>query len=455
VSVGAAGAAATVLALHALRRRRPEAAERFLLWKLLAGMALAIGSLWLLRNAAVVGGLFGAGCTAALDSILEFARGEPDKWRQRRNNRTLNATRAGRHNPHLAEVLSHFYPGFERPWADTSYPVAVFRAPPRQVAALESILGSLQTQALKSNPTLAKAGEEYVGFLRTLGGPLRDDPTYVLKSIKVAENVTLDCAMGTYFDALRSCDVLEWELLTVLGKAKEHSGLDSLLRKLKLRNYVHSLTNQPVTEPTGRSAAIAISTVVLFRRENEYAVLLQRRAKEGGVAVHRELWHVVPSFMFQPVVGATIQEYSVTHNIYREYLEELFDVPEVRRSPSVIAYDYFYNNPNLGFLRGLLKAGDAQLLLSGVAISLLNLRPEICALLHIDSPEWYDAHKAGGQGLSRIALNEEWQSANLSVQPLTSIKRGFPSPDEMVPTGAAALFLAVQTAAELGLGKRI
>jgi hypothetical protein len=179
-------------------------------------------------------------------------------------------------------------------------------------------------------------------------------------------------------------------------------------------------------------------------------VILQHRSSKG-VAVHRDLWHVAPSFMFQAVVRETVKEYSVIHNIFREYLEELFKVKEATAPPSVISHDYFYGNPNLKYLRSLLANGDAQLLLTGVTVNLLNLRPEICTLLYVESPEWYRKHSTGLDGLDRLELSDEFEASGLSAQPVSSIRRGYPPPAETVPSGAAALFLALETALELGL----
>ena len=40
-------------------------------------------------------------------------------------------------------------------------------------------------------------------------------------------------------------------------------------------------------------------------------------------------------------------------------------------------------------LNDMLGAGDAAPLYTGVAVNLLALRPEVCAVLIIDDPRWY------------------------------------------------------------------
>ncbi len=383
------------------------------------------------------------------DVFLDLAK----KWRQRHAEGKFRHAKLGRQSPLLADVLSELYPTFERPWADRRYPVILFRVPESQITKPESILGSLADEVVVPDRSLRQAGDEYLDDLRTVGHSLiTNNGTYVLKAMNANEIVNLDCAHGTYFDALATCDLLEWELLSTLGKTKARS-VASVVNQLKWRSYVHYLSHEPTTCPIGRSAAIAVSTTILFRRTNDYAVLVQRRS-DKGVAVHGDFLHVAPSFMFQPVVGEWTKEYSVVHNIYREYLEELFSVKEASVAPSVMAVDYFYGNPNLKFLRSLIDAGDAVLLLTGLAVNLLNLRPEICTLLHISSPKWYEKHSRGIDGLSRLQLNEEFQATDLGAKPLGWVKKGCPLPEETVPPGAAAMYLAVTTAEQMGLVPR-
>ncbi|MFP3567293.1 hypothetical protein [Paraburkholderia sp. SIMBA_030] len=310
----------------------------------------------------------------------------------------------------------------------------------------ESVLGRLAPEQVSIDPDLAIAGQEYVDFLQKIaprdGGP-KDLPTYAMREIRFGDAITLDCGMGTYFGALRTCDVLEWEILAFVAEAQRGAkSVEPLLNALKCRMRVHSLSAQPVMQPTGRSAAVAVSTVVVFRRADDYGVILQRRSA-AGVAVHGDLWHVAPSFMFQPIAGDTAREYSVVHNIYREYLEELFRVKEASQAPSVISHDYFYGNRNLIFLRSLLDRGDASLLFTGVAVNLLNLRPEICTVLHISSPDWFSKHSRGIDGVDRLELNEEFLGDRLCVRPIEQVRKGDPAPEDTVPPGSAALCLAL------------
>ena len=390
--------------------------------------------------------------TSSPSELLAQAQSLRDRFPHWLTNRNPNAAQVGRENPLLPVLLKQLYPNFERPWSNDAYPVAVFPAPPSQVSQPDSVLGTLTQEQVKPDPHLAAAGQKYVELLQARSSYLHDSATYSLVEMKLGKTIKLDCALGRYFDAVRTCDALEWELLASLAANRLSGDPRDALNQLKLRGRVHALSETPLTRPVGRNAAIAISTTVIFRGPDGYAVLAQRRAADSP-SVHAGTWHVVPSGMFQPVTGDIQGEFSVTHGFYREYLEELFGVPEARHQKAALPHDYFHANPNLAYIETLLAKGDAAHLFTGMTVSLMNFRAEICTLLLIDSPEWYEMHSVGAGCLSRLGLNEdEWQ-AGMSIQPLSWIHDGSPAATDSVPPGAASLWLAVRTARRMGLLK--
>ena len=388
--------------------------------------------------------------TPSPSELLAQAQSLRDRFPDWLTNRNPNAAQVGRENPLLPVLLKQLYPNFERPWSNDACPVAVFPAPPSQVSQPDSVLGTLTQEQVKPDPHLAAAGQKYVELLQARSSYLHDSATYSLVEMKLGKTIKLDCALGRYFDAVRTCDALEWELLASLAANRLSSDPRDALKQLKLRGRVHALSESPMTRPVGRDSALAISTTVIFRGPDGFSVLAQRRAAESP-SVHAGTWHVVPSGMFQPVADDRVKEFSVTHGFFREYLEELFRAPEAPRPPTGVAHDYYYDNPNLVYLQSLLSKGSAAHLFTGMAISLMNFRAEICTLLFIDSPEWYQRHSIGAGGLSRLGLNEdEWQ-AGMSIQPLSWIHDGSPAPTDSVPPGVASLWLAVEMARKMGL----
>jgi hypothetical protein len=196
---------------------------------------------------------------------------------------------------------------------------------------------------------------------------------------------------------------------------------------------------------------MSISTLIVFDDGDTYQAFVRQRS--GRTAAHSDLYHVIPSFMFQPMLGDVRREYSVRHNVFREYLEELFGVEEMRLSKGELALDWFYDHEELAYLRSLLDAGSAELLLTGFAVNMLNLRPEICTLLLIRDPNWRRR---------RIAGNWEFETPQQMfdrrqdyIRPV-DVNRGDDEiaaelarlPGTFVPPGAAAFWLGVDVARE-------
>lgn len=393
--------------------------------------------------------------------IRNFAKYLYDKWQQRSREKQLGVATLGRNHPRLFEVLKTLYDNHDfLGFGGINFPVIRIPLPASQIVQPESILGSLSSdRRAHVDHDLSDAGKQYLKLLSEVGRPLMDLPTYCLKSLVFGDELKVNCVLGNYFDALVSCDILEWEVLTEIVRLKATSDLtDFIERNLKLRTYVHQLSKfeDPVLTSRGRSAALSISTLVVFNRGDEYCVLIGERSN-SGVAVHGDLYHVAPSGMFQPTVGDFAGEFSILHSFFREYMEELFGLAEAQTPPAAISHDYFYDDANLRFLREMIAANEAQMFLTGFVVNALNLRPEICTMLVIRTPEWFEIHKKGRGAISRIELNEEWKTPNekaagkpnvVPVKELGSFGLDF---GNVVPPGAAAIILGLEAAASLSL----
>jgi hypothetical protein len=157
--------------------------------------------------------------------------------------------------------------------------------------------------------------------------------------------------------------------------------------------------------------------------------------------------------MFQPATGYLDEEFSVIHNFEREYLEELFNRPEPEETEG--DWQYFYGDSRLRYLRSLIATGKAALLFTGLAVNLLNLRPEICLLLLIKDPQWYAHHRRNPHDKQRFKFNDEWlRVAEMAHNAQTAVARikycrddtelflaARLKPSDLVPPGAAALWL--------------
>ncbi len=207
----------------------------------------------------------------------------------------------------------------------------------------------------------------------------------------------------------------------------------------------------------GVNAAIGGATLVVFMRAGQPHMICARRS--NTVADQPGKYHVVPSFIFQPASAALGSdegaiERRVDHNVFREYLEELFCVPEAHLSASAAVYEH----PNIRYLRALLDNGRALLQVTGAAFNLMNHRPEICTLLLVHDEAWFgsqsDEASAGVLGLSRLKFNAEFDGAvGSAILPMADGRwADIYDPKAMTPSGAAAVALGVRyAAARLGM----
>lgn len=267
------------------------------------------------------------------------------------------------------------------------------------------------------------------------------------------EGPELRAHLARYFDAMDSCDAMISEL-AALGD----SDLRLVERQMPIRAAHHSRgpTVNPLVNGDGRAAALGMSALVAFPdRDGRLYVLLGHRGT--GVATYASCWHVVPSGMagwrFAPLGkpdapdGSTMSAHGYKSTylesaILREYSEELFNHPEeawedestVRRHEAVTA---------------LLNNYGARIEFTGIAVDLVNLRFEVCALIFVGDPRYYDERhfdpgwEHGPQGVYAVPVGEVAASTEeqLIVRQMT--------PGNTVPTGAAALWAGVDRAREL------
>ncbi|MCS7041242.1 MAG: hypothetical protein NZR01_00445 [Bryobacteraceae bacterium] len=198
---------------------------------------------------------------------------------------------------------------------------------------------------------------------------------YLMRRIRLRPALQIDCRPGWYFDSMNTCEKLERE-----GRFLAAPPPPALWRN-----------------GAGRSAAVGISTVVAWRESDQW-MALAGRVKAKSMPQRAGRIHVAPSGMFAP-------PYSITANVRRELEEET----------------------GLGLPPGALR-------LTGVAVNLRNLRPEICTLLVVERPP---------EALSAA----EFDPTPLRVPVPVRAREAAPAwlaETEFTPPAAAALLLAAR-----------
>lgn len=335
----------------------------------------------------------------------------------------------------MVHHLRVYYPQPYYTAVGVMHPLMWYAAPPEQQGDIDSVLGRWVDERPKDFPVYDYG---YLGTMRNSGRTVYDGTTFIFKTLK-RKPLKIDAALGGYFDMLATCAALEREL---------RDAASEIYIRLPFRSLYHRNINPAVSLKSGkgRSAAIGGACLTVCNRKGEYVALLGRRS--GKAATDPGFYHLLPAFIFQPM-GDTVHEgeWSIKHHIEREFLEELFAMPE-ERTPERI--DYFQSHPALVHLHEMMARGDAGLYLTGVSINLLTLRPEINALLIIHDPDWYDHVTASDSPTPLNVLEEAHAAEFIPIATDEEILAALPEHvhTRMPPQATAALWEGVKQARE-------
>ena len=371
----------------------------------------------------------------------------------------LHILRTGMTNPFLPHFIAWKYgdlPVLRR--AGFVYPVAAFSAPVAQRSSPNLILGELSQETNSGDLVLTHT--ELRNIIASSGRTLFNKPTFTQRSLQIsADRISLQCGLGDYFTMLDSCDSLEWE---ILRKSKHLTGdsedeFRNFNEKLPFRKQLHDRVQNPVLDGSYRSVALSISALIAYVDEdNSIKIWLMKRS--STVAVHANLIHAIPSFMFQPLTEDIRSDYAISSSIYREYLEELFN----RKEPEDNTYKRNTEiDPVLQYLLELSETDEVKLYFTGISTNLYNLRPEIHTLLFIRTPNWIRRHRKNPDLQMQFRPNIEWtgnsnrfesRAKHVVVDPILfdprfsdqEILEHAPiTPFAMVPCGSAAFWFGV------------
>lgn len=278
---------------------------------------------------------------------------------------------------------------------------------------------------------------DFIKAENTKGKIMHEGNEYCMTRINLGRKVpVIDGRFGLYYDNILTQYAMEFELRKAVGELGK-GPLNRLNQPgaLPLRESVENSRN-PLLDGTGRCTAITVSTLVVYKRRTEgFRCLIRQRSE--NVAVSRGMLHVIPAGMFEaPNLG---DRWSVTMNIWRELLEELYGKDELLGSAAAQEPDPILRIEPIPTLLSLIERGSAQLSVTGVVCDLLNLRPEICTVLFVDDPSFAQVK----------GMDTNWEYArptnrgNFSVrwELMDDVLRQDVPRHGMVPSGAACIAL--------------
>jgi hypothetical protein len=177
-----------------------------------------------------------------------------------------------------------------------------------------------------------------------------------------------------------------------------------------------------------------VATVIFDNNADDYVVSLGMRSKEVGT--YPSCLHVIPAGMcnthrtewLRGEKQSVVPDWFVRTTMRSEFLEEWFDYQKLERE----ATDVLDWRQDVDRAWKEARIGDQQILLTGLAYDLLNLRPEICGVVLVD--RWGDKLCWEYISISGRAY-EDYPLMKVGIGEATG-------PTRIVQSGAAALFLA-------------
>jgi hypothetical protein len=346
---------------------------------------------------------------------------------------------------HLIDTLQNTYGDTLYTHNGVTYPIVLFPAPPEQHNDVDSVLVPEFPREFVDPATFAVYDSAHLNERVGSRPGMTNGVTYDMAAM-MESPMQIRANLGRYFDMMATCDALDWEMRDFAAGKRD---------SLPLREQLHAQI-PPGELPhngTGRGAVIGVAVLTVFKHNGHYQMIVAQRSAK--LATGAGLYHIVPAFVFQPSGPEAFYaaEWSVKHQIIREFGEELFAMPEydqwdnddnpvrARHAVSLQSADYFYDYPPVAVLRAMLTDGRAELFLTGVAFNLLSCRPEICALLVIHEADWYPQSE---KLLQKALTTERQETRYIPIESLDGL------PDDlhlrMTPQGAAAMWQGIKKA---------
>lgn len=300
---------------------------------------------------------------------------------------------------------------------------------PSSDMGFDALLGRLHPEPITSDDC-AFYDYGYLHSLQNQHPSLYNGYTFALDHLRL-NPLRLDARVGRYFDMLATCAALNYEL----EQASERRFM-----RLPSRVQFHRDVDvrQAITRGYGRSAAIGVAILVVFNHGGVYKAVMARRSANNATDSGR--YHLLPAFIFQPLhAEVRAEEWSIVYHIWREYLEELFGMPE--HSEGWQTHRAYQD------IQERIAQGSASLHLTGITTNLMTLRPEVCGVLVIDGADWYERITTPGSDMP-LNAHAEAQGGHLhlvSIETDEALHSTLP-PNlhrHMPPQGAVAFWLGV------------
>lgn len=254
----------------------------------------------------------------------------------------------------------------------------------------------------------------YAEYSTILDGKIRypNRPGYMLDEITTDQNGFFDkfrVHIGTFAENVYSTHVLEYELYKAFGEFKDKDINDPVVweqikASLPIRNKMHedalclhadnmmSGMYHSLLKGVGRDSLLSVQMLVVIKskRTHKYEVKIIQRSND--VVIKPGVYQFIPSGGFEILNDSDDdiyddleleENFSPGCAIFREYLEELFNVPEFEGGGTGSIEERLLKDYRITVIENMLRNGEADLQFIGSVVELASLRHELSFALVI------------------------------------------------------------------------
>jgi hypothetical protein len=286
------------------------------------------------------------------------------------------------------------------PWLAERLFACEVPGPPLPVALLS---GSIGVSGVQPTVTVtleiddSPVDDQLVDRLRHQGRTLEDRPVFRL--LGVGENGVCTLGLSSYLKAISTCDVHLLNLIAHVPAAPGRLRTRIYARRRFARRWSRALSSTLDRRLHRISGAVGCSVLTVMARSasagDAVYFIGESSAKKNAFGER----HVVPSFMMQPVASPDSHpsgEADFRVQVLREFAEEMLGHPELESSLTLDSlWSALRGIDACRELEAALDDGRANLVVTGLCLDVLRLRPEFTLLLLIRDPEFFQRHKGG------------------------------------------------------------
>ena len=239
------------------------------------------------------------------------------------------------------------------------------------------------------------------------------------------EVIGIHSKLSTYRYTVYTSHIMEYELYEVYNKygSEKDLSIEQLWKLLPYRRYVHfeNIESIPKTETslevvisgTRRYSLLSVQSIIVYKEGDTYKTFLIKRSEDPS-KISAKLGY----YQFPPAGGfelfeneqirslETIKEhYSLESALYREYLEEIFNIKDFQEAPSDNSdpIKRIFYHQEVKEIQKMMNKGTARLELLGITIDVVTMRHTVSFALIIDDESYSQKN---------FCLNEEFEKKN-------------------------------------------